>query len=205
MVERPEPKRRFPAEHLRRSEVLALLGETSDNTPVQRRNRALIVTLWRTGLRVSEATALRAIDVDTDAQTIRVLHGKGDKARTVGIDRATCIVLDEWMTTRVDEWNPPRGAPLFCTKNGGELWTSYIRDMLKRLARQAGIERRVHPHAFRHTFAVEMARAGMPAPLLQRLLGHSNLGTTTTYLASLSPEEAIEIIRKRDDWEGFAL
>lgn len=192
--------RKFPAESLRRAEVVAMLDVLSGDRPETVRNRALIVLLWRTGLRVAEATALREIDVDLTASTVRVLSGKGGKARTVGIDPAAADEVGRWMDVRRSVLNPPARAPLFCTKDGGEMWTSYVRAMVRRVAAEAGIERRVHPHALRHTFAVEMAREGMPAVMIQRLLGHSNLGTTTTYLASLSPEEAIELVRRRPSW-----
>jgi integrase/recombinase XerD len=89
---------------------------------------------------------------------------------------------------------------LFCTRTGAPLDTSYVRAMLPRLAKKAGVQRRVHAHIFRHTFAVELAREGVPMPLIQRLLGHASLATTSVYLSSLAPEEALNIVREREEW-----
>jgi len=70
--------------------------------------------------------------------------------------------------------------------------------MLPRLARKADVNKRVHAHGFRHTFAVELTREGVPVIYIQRLLGHSSLATTSVYLASLSPEEALDSVRFRE-------
>jgi integrase len=61
-----------------------------------------------------------------------------------------------------------------------------------------GVTKRAHAHALRHTFAVELAREGVPMPLIQQLLGHSSLAVTSVYLASLSPEEALDAVRNRE-------
>ena len=82
---RRKPKRRLPPEVLTNDEVLRLIDACS-NTPTGLRNRALIAVLYRAGLRVSEALDLYPKDVDAAAGTIRVLHGKGDRSRVVGID-----------------------------------------------------------------------------------------------------------------------
>jgi integrase/recombinase XerD len=186
---------RYPAESLTRDEVLAILDACSDTFAGQR-NRALIAVIWRAGLRLGEALALRPQDIDWDSMSIRVLHGKGDKARTVGIDQQALEAVSDWLTWRLAEVTRP-GAPLFCTRKGGPVAQSYVRRTLPRLARDAGVEKRVHAHVFRHTFAVELTRANVPMPLIQRLLGHASLGTTSIYLASLSPEEALDAVRRR--------
>jgi site-specific recombinase XerD len=190
----PQYGQKFPAEYLRRDEVRALLDACSG--PVGRRNRALITVLYRAGLRLAEALALRLSDLDVEGGTIRVLHGKGNKARTVGIDRGAIEELQQWLRER-EEWKVPPGSPIFCTRQGQPLKQAYIRAMLPRLAKKAGVERRVHAHVFRHTFAVELAREGVPVSHIQRLLGHSSLNTTSVYLASLSPEEALNAVRGR--------
>jgi site-specific recombinase XerD len=183
---------KYPAESYSKDECLAILAACDDSW-VGRRNRALIVTLWRSGLRLAEALALRPRNVDFDAQAIRVLHGKGDKARTVGIDQGGLDVLKEWLTVR--NFGPDE--PLFCTKTGTDIKQPYIRRLLPRLAEEAGVDKRVHAHGFRHTFAVELAREGVPTAHIQRLLGHTSLATTSIYLQSLSPEEALDSVRGR--------
>jgi site-specific recombinase XerD len=190
---KPTPKHQYPAEYLTRDEVLALLYACGD-TPVGKRNRALIVVMWRAGLRLAEALALRVEDLDSHSRTIRVMHGKGDKARTVAMDSQAWESLEGWLRSRSPHW---WDSPVFCTLKGGPLSQSYVRAMLPRLAKKAGVTRRVHAHVFRHTFAVELVRAGTPVPLIQRLLGHSSLATTSIYLGSLSPEEALDVVRER--------
>ncbi len=191
--------RTFPPQALRRDEVRAILAALEGTRATERRNRTLVVVLWRAGLRVSEALALRPSDFDRDALALRVLRGKGGRARTVGLDRAAADELAAWLDWRRREWPDLRpDATIFATRTGAPMLTSYARSMIARAARRAGLERRVHPHAFRHTFTVELVREGVPVAMIQRLLGHSSLATTGTYVASLSPEEAMEYVRRRE-------
>ena len=77
--------------------------------------------------------------------------------------------------------------PLFCTLQGRKLSAVYVRGLLRRLADQAGIEKRVHPHALRHTFAAELVREGISMPDIRDALGHKSLATTDTYLQEITP------------------
>lgn len=183
----------YPAESYTKEECLAVLAACG-TTWTGRRDRALIVVLWRSGLRLAEALALRPRNVDFSAQTIRVLHGKGDKPRTVGIDVHGLEQVKNWEQIR--GFGPDE--PLFCTRKGTELKQAYVRKKLPQLAEKAGVAKRVHAHGFRHTFAVELARERVPTSHIQRLLGHSSLATTSIYLASLSPEEALDTVRGRE-------
>lgn len=194
--------RTFPAEVLTRDEVHALLACCSRKGNAGLRNRALIVLLYRTGLRVGEALALEPKDIDLEHGTVTVLHGKGDRRRTVGIDDSALAVVQQWLTRRRELGI--RKGPVFCTVSrgnmGSPMYSSYLRDALKRLAQQAGIEKRVHPHGFRHTHASELAREGAPLHYLRKQLGHSNLGTTARYIDHLTPWEVVEYVRNRPDW-----
>lgn len=198
---RPEParSRRRPPEALTPAEVRALLGACGRG-PAGMRNKALLVVLWRAGLRCAEALDLRIADVDLKAGAIRVRHGKGDRSRTVGIDPEAVAVIDGWVKAR-SQLPYPRANPLFCTISaphpGQALDGSYVRTMLRRLGRQAGVERRVHPHAFRHTYAVECAREGIAPELLRRQLGHASLHTTTVYLQGIAAADVIETMHRR--------
>jgi site-specific recombinase XerD len=142
--------RRFPPEVLTAEEVLRLMDGCSRRAPTGIRNRVLIATLYRAGLRVAEGLSLQPKDVDLDSGTIRVLHGKGDKFRTVGIDAGATDMIKEWLEVRAT-LEPGVGVPLFCTLKGGPMNSSYVRQLLPRLAKRAGIEKRVHPHGLRHT------------------------------------------------------
>lgn len=160
------------------------------------RHRALIVLLWRSGLRLAEALALRPSDIDQSTMSVRVLHGKGEKARTTATDEQALETINLWLSKRA-AWGIDRFTPIICTRSGEILKQSYVRRKLPELAKIAGVDRRVHAHVFRHTFAVELSQAGVPVKDIQILLGHSSLATTSVYLSSLSPEESLNHLRKR--------
>ncbi len=188
---------RFHPEILTDTEVQALIRACSRRAPTGLRNRAIIVTLYRGGLRVSEALALHPKDLDPAAGSIRVLDGKGGKARTVGIDAGAMAVIEQWLRVRP---NRPK-APLFCTLKGTRLSPAYVRKMLPRMAARAGIEKRVHAHGLRHTHAAQLASEGVPINVISRQLGHANIGTTSRYLDHISPTQIIETMRARA-WES---
>jgi site-specific recombinase XerD len=186
----------FPAEPLSGDEVRALLKAASTRGSSGLRNRALVVVMWRAGLRVSEALALFPKDVDAKAGTVAVLHGKGDKRRTVAMDPEAFAVLERWLDRR-GELGIAGRSPVFCTLKGGALRTSYVRAWLGRVAKKAGLEKRIHAHGLRHTFAVELMREGVPLNVISAALGHSNLATTSRYLSHIAPREVIETLRGR--------
>jgi site-specific recombinase XerD len=188
--------RRFPPEVLTADEVKRLMDACSQGSVTGLRNRVLIATLYRAGLRIAEALSLLPKDVDLDSGTIRVLHGKGDRSRTVGVDSCATDLIREWLAVR-NSSSPGVGARLFCTIYGSPMSTSYMRQLLPRLARKAGIAKRVHPHGLRHTHAAELAMEGVPMPIIQMQLGHSNAATTSRYLQHIAPEQLISAIRQR--------
>jgi integrase/recombinase XerD len=157
------------------------------------RNRCLITLLYRTGLRISEALALRPSDASGNALT--VLRGKGGKRRVVGIDAWTAAALSAWMASRAKAGISAR-APVFCTLDGESMETSYVRHLLPRLARKAGIGKRVHPHGFRHSFASDAAM-DLPLPVLSAALGHAHYATTERYISKLNPRVVIEAMAAR--------
>lgn len=187
--------RKFPPEILTPAEARALLYAPSTRAPTGLRNRALIAVMYGAGLRLAEALALKPSDVNYDAAEIRVLHGKGDKARTAGIDEGALGHVARWADKRRDL--RIRGRVLFCTLEGSPLQPRYVRQMLIRSASRAGIDKRVHPHGLRHTHAAELEQEGIPVSEIQDQLGHSSLNTTAVYLKKMSPTARIEKIRRR--------
>jgi len=188
--------RKFPAEVLNPDEVKALIRACSNRAPTGVRNRALLVMLYRGGLRVGEALALLPKDVDSRRGTIRVLHGKGDQARTVGLDPEALAVIERWTDVRKALGISSR-RPLFCTLTGGPLDPSYVRQLLPRLATRAGIDKRVHAHGLRHTHAAELAEEGYPVNFIQDQLGHASLAVTDRYLRHIAPAARIEALQRR--------
>lgn len=186
----------YPVEVLTPDEVRVLIKACSNRAPTGVRNRALLVVLYRAGLRVSEALQLAPKDVDRALGTVTVLRGKGGKRRTVGLDPGAFAVLERWLEDRATLGVNGR-KPLFCTLKGERMATAYVRALLPRLASKAGIEKRVHAHGLRHTHAAELAMEGMPVNLIQAQLGHASLAVTSTYLAHIAPAQLIETMRSR--------
>lgn len=190
---------KLPAEVYTPAEIDRML-KACGRGPAGSRNAALLVVMWRGGLRCAEACALELRDVDRDAGTIRVRHGKGDKARTIGCDAQAFALVERWLTVR-SKLDVPRGAPLFCTFSHGsvgqQLGGGYVRTMIKRIAKHARIEKRVHPHGLRHTCATELRREGVSVKVIQVQLGHTSLSVTERYLNHLHPTEVIDTMQAR--------
>jgi site-specific recombinase XerD len=187
----------FPAEPLTPTEAEALVSACSSRSATGLRNRALIIVLWRAGLRISEALDLRCSDVDPERGTIRVLHGKGNRARTVGLGPGEMAVVLRWIDARKAAGIRNGGSKLFCTLAGRELNDRYVRALLPRLAAQAGIDKRVHPHGLRHTHAVELDNEKVPVSVISRQLGHSSVAVTARYLDHVAPGDLIKTMQER--------
>ncbi|MFN0007964.1 MAG: tyrosine-type recombinase/integrase [Planctomycetota bacterium] len=188
--------RRFPAEVLSPAEIARLIDACSRTAPTGLRNRALIVVMWRAGLRVSEALALMPKDVDRASGTLHVLNGKGGKPRMVALDPPSFSVIERWLDAR-NKLKRLTQSPVFCTLHGLPIQTAYVRALLPRLAESARIEKRVHAHALRHTFACELMREKFPINLIQKQLGHANLAVTSRYLQHVTPPELAEAMQRR--------
>ena len=186
----------YPPEVLTSDEVRGLIEVCSNRAPTGVRNRALIVTMYRGGLRSGETLALRPNDLDTVVGTLTVLHGKGDHRRVVGLDPGALAILSRWLETR-RTLGINGHSPLFCTLQGKSLKSSYVRTLLPRLALKAGIEKRVHPHGLRHTHAYELMMEGVPIPIIQQQLGHTSLATTDRYVSHLAPVDLMSHMQQR--------
>ncbi len=188
---------RYPADPPTVEEIVAVMRRI----PVDRhglRLRAMIVVLWRGGLRIQEALDLTESDLDARRGSILVRAGTGNKRREVGMDPwAWSDHLAPWVARRTQL---PLG-PLFCVIDGatrGRPWSATaVRGALRRYALAAGVRRRFAPHQLRHAHAVELAREGVPLPVIQRQLGHSYVSTTSVYLQGINTEEIISTIHSR--------
>jgi site-specific recombinase XerD len=189
--------KKFPAEPLTKDEVRALIGVCSKRAPTGIRNRAMLVVMYRGGLRVGETLQLLPKDLNADAGTIRILHGKCNKSRLIGLDAGAWAILQVWLERRSQLGIGGR-APIFSTLKGERLQPSYVRTMMPRLARKAGIDRRVHPHCLRHTHAFEMAGEGVPMHMIQSALGHASLAVTSAYVGHLNPKAVVDAMRSRE-------
>jgi integrase len=187
---------RFPPDPPTVEEIIAVMRATGENRDGARL-RALIVLLWRAGLRISEALDLAETDLDRPSGKITIRRGKGGKRREVGLDRWAWSRLEPWMGIRA---GLPPGA-LLCVIHGptaGRRWeASAARKQLKRIAVNAGVRRRFVPHQLRHAHAIEMAHEGVPLVVIQRQLGHSNLGITSVYLQGIDSSEIVDTVYRR--------
>ncbi len=136
-------------------------------------------------------------DLDPGRGSLLVRRGKGGKRREVGMDRWGWEHLRPWLEHRA---SLPIGA-LFCVISGptrGRPWSgSAIRTQFRRLAISAKVRRRFAPHQLRHAHAVEMAREGVPLNVIQRQLGHADLGVTSVYLQGIDSTEVISAVHGR--------
>lgn len=192
----------LPGELISRQDMGRLLAACPARGSAGIRDRALIVVLWRAGLRIGEALSLLPRDVDLETGVVRVREGKTGP-RAVPIDAEAQAVIERWQRRRRELGLGPN-RPLFCTISqpnpGGPLNASCFRETIKRRARKAGIQQRVHPHALRHTFAVECFREGVPVHIVRRLMGHASLQTTARYGDKAHPSELIAAIARRESW-----
>jgi site-specific recombinase XerD len=195
----PTKGRRLPPEVLTRDEVRRLMAACSKRGATGSRNRALIAVMWRGGLRISEALDLAPSDLDPDRGLVRVKVGKGGAYRSVGMDHEAFALIDRWMDVRRARGISGR-APVFCTLAGARVSTSYVRQLMPRLARRAGIERRCNPHSLRHTMAAEMRDEGAPLDRIQAQLGHASLDGTSHYLRRIAPTDLADGARSRPAW-----
>jgi len=187
----------YPVEVMDRDEAGRLLSHCGRGS-VGPRNKALIAILYRGMLRVSEALSLHEKDLNEAAGTVRVLRGKGGRPRTIGLDGGAWTFLNNWREQR-RQLGLNGESPLFCTLEVGKpVQTAYVRKMMKRVARRAGIEKRVHPHALRHTGACELREEGMDVGVISRQLGHTSIITTQRYLDHIRPQAVINAIRGRE-------
>jgi integrase len=188
--------RRLPPEILRPEEVRSLIGACDPGSWIGLRNRALIAVLYRSGLRIGETLALSGKDIDLGEGAIRVLWAKGGRTRTVGIDSWANGMLGEWLDRRSAMGYTPR-QPVFVGQGGRGLTTGSCRRLLAALGREAGIDRRVHPHGLRHTHAAELRAEGFDIGIISRQLGHRSIATTARYLDHIAPHDVVAAIRAR--------
>jgi len=177
--ERKRQGRKIP-EVLTTEEQAALLRQPNPRYPTGERNRLLLSLMLNTGLRLSEATGLRWRDLDLNTGRLMVRQGKGAKDRTLRVSAENLRRLQRW---RERQAKKIAGVPahIFTTLKGTPVSDRYVQDMVKRYAVNTGIEKDVHPHMLRHTFATDLFRQTTNIRLTQKALGHANLATTQIY------------------------
>ena len=182
LMDSPKLWRILP-DYLSTTEVDALLAVYSARgDALEIRNRAILHLLYASGLRVSELTALKVADVDFENLLLRV-HGKGSKERIVPAAPQVMKQLRHYLTgARIELTEAiPLSPYLFVSRRGRKLDRERIWAIIKDAALQAGIDKNIHPHTLRHSFASHLLANGADLRAIQEMLGHADIGTTELY------------------------
>jgi integrase/recombinase XerC len=197
----PTPKRevRMPA-HLSEPEMLTLLEAAGGDSPLGRRDRAVLELFYASGLRLGELAGLDLDDVNLSARMVRVL-GKGGKQRLVPFNTSTASAIRAYLGDREQlAREAPRGTttgggPLFVNYRGTRLTTRSIDRLVRRYVAASSARTGISPHALRHSFATHLLERGADLRTIQELLGHSRLSTTQRY-THVNAAQLVEVYRR---------
>lgn len=165
------------------------------DTPIARRDQAMFETLYSSGLRLAELVSLDRQYVHQGPYTSQswiqlreqeaVIHGKGNKTRTVPLGRKAIEAIESWLEVRSQllkgEPDADAGAALFLGARGQRISPRVVQVQLNKMAARAGLPVHVHPHSLRHSFASHMLQSAQDLRAVQELLGHANISTTQIY------------------------
>jgi integrase/recombinase XerD len=180
LLETPRLPRRLPGV-LSETEVEKLLAQPDPTTPKGLRDRAMLETLYATGLRVSELIGLRAGNLNLEAGFLRTL-GKGSKERIVPIgDKASLALRDYVTAARPRFLKGLHSAHLFLSLRGHPMTRQGFWKLIKQYGRKAGIDKPITPHSLRHSFASHLLAGGADLRAVQVMLGHADISTTQIY------------------------
>ncbi|MGE3842364.1 MAG: tyrosine recombinase XerC [Vicinamibacterales bacterium] len=197
LIKAPKRDQLMPA-HLSESDMVRLLDAPDANTPLGRRDRAILELFYAAGLRLSELVGLGIEDVDLSGRMVRVM-GKGRKERLIPVNQSASDAIARWLRDReqlqgrrapepVERAGPRRGArrvlreqPLFLNYRGGRLSTRSVHRLVRRYVAQCSTRLGISPHALRHSFATHLLQRGADLRAIQELLGHVRLSTTQRY------------------------
>jgi integrase/recombinase XerD len=182
-LESPKIRRSLPG-YLRLEEVEKLLAQPDEKTAIGLRDRTMLEVLYSSGLRVSELTNLRVMDLDRAAGCVRCI-GKGDKERIVPIGKKAISLVDRYLRdarpqllAKSQQSNSP---VLFLNRRGSRLSRVGVWKILSAYGRRAGLRVALTPHMLRHSFATHLLERGADLRSVQLMLGHSDISTTQIY------------------------
>lgn len=179
-VSSPKLERRLPS-FLSADEVKLFLDRVDASTPLGQRDKAMLELLYAAGLRVSEMVALDVGSVNLETREIRV-WGKGSKERVALMGEPAAAALNRYLGDgRRQLLGDSRTEALFINRYGMRLSERAVQTAIRRYAIEAGLDKKVHPHMLRHSFATHLLDGGADLRVVQELLGHVNLSTTQIY------------------------
>lgn len=169
-------------------EAQNLLRQPNKRYPTGLRNKAMMSLMLHCGLRLSEVTNLRPSNINLTKGKLRVESGKGNKDRDLAIPDYLIDLFEKWRKIR------PQSDYFFSTLQGKKLSDRYVQNMVKRYSQKAGINKNISPHTLRHTYATQYYRQTKDIETLRRILGHSDISTTTIYitLANIDVENGMK-------------
>ncbi|HTY56866.1 MAG TPA: tyrosine recombinase XerC [Candidatus Binataceae bacterium] len=175
----PRGERRLPSV-LSQDDVVRLVEAESETIgPASMRDRAIIETLYSSGLRVSELVGLNWRDLDEELGMVMVRSGKGNKDRLVPIGEPALAALKAWRREMPLAWEPD--GPVITNLRGGRLTTRSVENIVARRIDIAGVRTKITPHGLRHCFATHLLDRGADLRSIQEMLGHASLATTQRY------------------------
>ncbi len=181
LLEGPKLSRKLP-DFLSIEEIDRMMETIDHSTPAGMRSRAILEMLYGCGLRVSELTGMKLSNLYFDIDFIKVL-GKGNKERLVPIGKKA----QKWVVLYIDEVrrfgqiHPKHEDHLFLNQRGTPLSRISVFTMIKDLAAEAEIKKKISPHTFRHSFATHLVEGGANLRAVQQMLGHESITTTEIY------------------------
>ncbi|HUI67196.1 MAG TPA: tyrosine recombinase XerC [Nitrospirota bacterium] len=194
LVMTPRREKRLPAV-LTADDAQRLMEAPGDKRPEDRyavlRDRAVLETLYSTGIRASELTGMNREDIDHHDQIIRI-RGKGRKERVVAVGRKALDAIDAYL-----DWKPGSAeeAAVFTGPSGKRLTARTVQRILENYRKQLGLQQKASPHTLRHSFATHMLESGADLRAIQELLGHASLSTTQRY-THLNLDSLMEVYDK---------
>ena len=172
---------RYLPEVLSVEEIERILNAIDLSKPDGHRNRAIVETLYGSGLRVSELVNLRLSNIDFEQQFMRV-EGKGSKQRLVPLSEPATHAIKLWLLDRnLLKIQHGQEDFVFLNRRGHQLTRNMIFLIVKQLAADAGVEKNISPHTFRHSFATHLLEGGANLRAIQEMLGHESIITTEIY------------------------
>ena len=181
-IELPKVPPRKPPEVLTVAEVEEILSQPDLSTPYGVRDRAILETLYSTGMRRKELSRLLVTDLQTAAGIVRIRHGKGRKERIVPIGSRALAWIHRYMAdARPQLVTSQDDGTLFLTFTGKAFWPDTLTQLARGYVKRAGIMKPGSCHLFRHTMATLMLDNGADTRFIQEMLGHANLQTTQIY------------------------
>ena len=178
-IDLPKPSKPLPVV-LSKEEITRMIDSIKTDTPLDLRNKAMIETLYASGLRISELVGLKTSDIHLREKYIVVI-GKGNKERMVPLGDMAVLALRNYLEKGRPYLSKKPGGTLFYNYQGNPISRQSLYKFIVKLAQDNGITKEISPHTIRHSFATHLLEGGTDLRIVQELLGHEDISTTQIY------------------------